>query len=114
MNNSVDMQKFIVCTGVAMLLAAGMLQRAMSQERQVIKDNHGRVVRIIKTRNDGSKTVTDASGRVLEIIRTDNSGRTRISDSNGVVQEIVEPRDTARYNESRNDALQQGDDAWSF
>lgn len=67
---------------------------AQGQRREVIKDNKGRVVKIITTRNDGSKVVSDASGRVESIIRTDNSGRTRVSDASGVVRHDVERRDT--------------------
>lgn len=78
---------------ICFALAAPALS-AQEQNREVIKDNKGRVVRIITTRNDGSKVVTDASGRVVSIIRTDNSGRTRVSDASGVVRSTLEPRDT--------------------
>ncbi len=88
------MKCFLSIFVTVLLLATTSNLSAQEQRREVIKDNKGRVVKIITTRNDGSKVVTDASGRVESIIRTDNSGRTRVSDASGVVRYDVERRDT--------------------
>lgn len=81
------------------------------QERRVVKDNRGRVVRIITTRNDGSQVVTDASGRVLEIIRTDRSGRTRVMDAGGTVLGTVSPRDSVGMSGDRGESVDM--EGWS-
>ena len=84
---------------------------AYAQQRRVIKDSRGRVVRIVTTRNDGSQVVTDASGRVLEIIRTDNSGRTRVMDASGTVLGTVSPRDSVGGSYDRSESVDM--EGWS-
>lgn len=82
------------------------------QERRVIKDNSGRVVRIVTTRNDGSRVVTDASGRVLEIIRTDRSGRTRVMNASGTVVGTIERRDSVGSSGERGESVDM--EGWSY
>lgn len=84
---------------------------AYAQQRRVIKDSRGRVVRIVTTRNDGSQVVMDASGRVLEIIRTDNSGRTRVMDASGTVLGTVSPRDSVGGSYDRSESVDM--EGWS-